>query len=93
MVSRLMTTRPAVLCSGLPTAATPTGLSTRVPSPSSRVGARAPSALMAAVVAPPSQATGRQRGDGSRPLGNSRGVKSRARAMVGYQAQELNQPA
>lgn len=45
------------------------------------------------MVAPASQATGRQRGDGGRPSGNSSGVNSSTRATVGYQAQEANQAA
>jgi hypothetical protein len=47
----------------------------------------------AAVAAPANQAKDRQRGDSSRPVGNNKGVKTRARARVGYHVQEAYQAA
>jgi hypothetical protein len=68
-------------------------LSTARPLSSTKVGWRTARATIAAVTAPASQATGRQRGDSSRPVGNSSGVNTTARATVGYQLDQANQVA
>ena len=49
--------------------------------------------MNAADAAPASQATGRQRGDSSRPVGNNKGVNTNASARVGYHGQEAYQAA
>jgi hypothetical protein len=54
---------------------------------------RAARPVIAAMTAAAGQATSRQRGDSSRPVGNSSGVNTSVRARVGYQAQEANQAA
>jgi hypothetical protein len=46
-----------------------------------------------AVDAPASQATGRHRGVGGRPVGNSSGVKASVRARVGYQVHDPHHAA
>jgi len=49
------------------------------------------SATIAAVMAAVSQATGRQRADSSRPVGNTKTVTTVARINVGYHHQLLYQ--
>jgi hypothetical protein len=57
------------------------------------VGWTAVSRRNVAVTLPASQATGRQRGDSSRPVGNSSGVKTTASATVGIQVHQAHQAA
>jgi hypothetical protein len=45
------------------------------------------------VTAPASQATGRQRGDSIRPVGNNKGVKTSVRARTSHHGQEPHQAA
>ena len=49
--------------------------------------------MNAAIAAPPSQATGRHRGDSNRPVGKNNSVNSSARNTVGYHAHEAYQAA
>jgi hypothetical protein len=84
--SRFSRTTPTALSWTSPTAATPIGLATTWPSASrmSSEGLRAASTVSVTVTPPASQAAGRQRGDSSRPVGNSKRVNTSARMMVGY---------
>jgi hypothetical protein len=57
------------------------------------VGAKALSTTMATVVAAARKATGRQRGDSSRPVGNNSSVNTDTRLKSGNQNQLLYQAA
>jgi hypothetical protein len=70
------------LSSRFPTAATPIGFAITWSSTVLSSVWRKVSAVRTAVVTPASQATGRQRGDSSRPVGNSKGVKISVRARI-----------
>ena len=82
-----------MLSSGFSTQATPIGFAITGPRPKSNSASRAPNTINAAVAAPASQATGRQRGESSRPVGNSKGVKISARAMAGAHGHDPYQAA
>jgi hypothetical protein len=82
-----------VFSSGFSTAATPIGLSiTWSPTVPSSVR-RELSTVKTAVAAPASQATGRQPGESSRPVGNNKGVNTSARARTSHHGQEPYQAA
>ena len=49
--------------------------------------------MIAAIAAAAATATGRQRADSSRPVGNSSGVNTSTSASVGYHHHELYQAA
>jgi hypothetical protein len=81
-----------VPCSGSGTPASPMGLRTRESS-SSSVGCRALSVTITAVPAPATSATGRQRADSSRPVGNTSRVNTNTSTSVGYHHHEVYQAA
>jgi hypothetical protein len=73
-----------VLSSGFSRPAIPIGLAITLSVPTGRVGCRAPSSVTATATTPASQRAGRQRGESGRPVGNSKGVNTSARATTRY---------
>src|SRR5688572_127059 len=85
-------TDPIQLLSGSWMPGIPNGLSMEMPGYSIR-SLKAARKVMGASVSPAAQTTGRERGEGGLPSGNSRGVKIMVRPSSGNQYQRLSHAA